>query len=210
MPPGDTSGDGTSGHSAGTHAVKAVLLVGIAVLIGVIVLHRNAAGPVTVAAVSSTTTRFAPTTTTPSPATSAPGAPSSTSATTAAARPPSSVKVLVANGTDIAGLAGRVATKLRVAGYDTLASTNASVKVQATSVYYAPGYQADAEAVATAIGAPPGAVKAIPAQLPVGSLSGANVLVIAGPDISAPAGSTTTTTGASTTTTKVATTTTRA
>jgi hypothetical protein len=118
--------------------------------------------------------------------------------------------VLVANGTDVSGLAGRVATKLRVAGYDTLASTNASIKVQATSVFYVPGFQADAEAVANTIGAPPSAVKAMPAQLPVGSLGGADVLVLAGPDISVPAGSTTTTTRQSTTTTRAATTTSKA
>ena len=209
MRPGShASGDGSFGRSAGTHAGKAIVLVAIAVLIGVFLLRRNGTPPVTVAVVPTTTT----TTTTAVSPTTTPAASGPTSSTVAV-RTPANVKVLVANGSSVAGLATRTSTKLHSAGYDTLASTNATVKALATVVYYAPSFQPEALVVARQLGVQVSAVKPLPAQgqVPVANLNGADVLVVAGPDLAgstASSGGTTATTRAGVTSTTKATTTT--
>jgi hypothetical protein len=165
-----------------------VLLVGIAVVVGIVLLHRVGGGTTRVAAKVTTTTvkpgGTATTVTTPS--------------TTAAVRPPAQVKVLVANGSGVTGLAGLVATRLHSAGYDTLASVNATQRVATSIVYYAPGYDREAAALAQTLGLPPTAVQALPTPAPVASLSSANILVVVGPDL-AQGGATTTTVHAPTT-----------
>src|SRR5262245_60182876 len=54
-------------------------------------------------------------------------------------------QVLVANGSGVGGAAGRVTDTLSNKGYSTLPATNATQSNQATSsVYYQPGYEAQA------------------------------------------------------------------
>ena len=110
--------------------------------------------------------------------------------------------MLVANGTSTSGLAGFYSNKLHGLGYDTLASTNATVKVVATVVYYGPSFQPEALAVARAIGVQVSAVKPLPApgQVPVASTIGANVVVVLGPDLARTGGTTATTRHVTTTT----------
>ena len=82
--------------------------------------------------------------------------PNATNDTRAEPRPPSEVSVAVLNGTTITGLAGRTADKLRAADYNVPASsvTDAVERNRsATEIRYAEGYQAEARAVAKAIGA---------------------------------------------------------
>lgn len=106
----------------------------------------------------------------------------STTTTTAAPRPPSEVKVLVANGSDTDGAAGGATDALEALGYVTGTPTNAE-RVQSTVVYHTTGFEAEAEALATAIGAPAGSVTEMPAVAPVDDLQLANVLVVLGPDL---------------------------
>lgn len=102
--------------------------------------------------------------------------------TTAAARPPSEVKVLVANGSEVNGAAGAQADALEALGYVTGNPANAEL-VPATVVYFTPGYQAEAEELATAIDAAAAAVTALPTPAPVADMQLSNVLVVVGPDL---------------------------
>jgi hypothetical protein len=160
---------------------------------------------------STTTTTVRPTTTTsPRAATSSTAAgssrhgtsgrtPASTTSTTAAATvPPAQVKALVANGTQTSGLAARVAAKLQSAGYDVLPAVNATQQATASAVYYASGSTAAATEVASALGLTSASVHPLPASPPVSSVDGAQVVVVAGPDLanSFPASSSSTTTTA--------------
>jgi hypothetical protein len=54
-------------------------------------------------------------------------------------------------------------------------------------VYYTEGFQAEAQAVAASLGAPAEAVQPMPTPPPVADIQGAQVLVVLGPDIAAPA-----------------------
>ncbi len=206
MRPGQhAASDGSFGRSAGIQIGRAVGLIAVAAVIGIILLHRT----------SSTTTVAAHGTTT-----TAPSHPTSTTGTTptttgAALRPPSSVKVLVANGTVVGGgagvsqhLAGTVTQTLHAKGYDTLAAVDANQKVTASIVYFQPGYEKEAAALAQSLALPASAVQPMPAQPPVASLNGANILVVASTDLASSAASTTTTTAHATTTTIATTTTT--
>lgn len=198
---------------------RAVGLIAIAALIGIILLHHNGSTSATTVSAHATTT-------------AAPSQPSSTTATTpptssAALRPPSSVKVLVANGTVSGGtgtggtattgtagssagsphLAGSISSTLHAQGYDTLAPINATQNVTATIVYFQPGYEKEAAVLAQSLALPVSAVQSMPAQPPVPSLNGANVLVVAGPDLARSAATTTTTTTPHGATTSIPTTT---
>jgi len=105
-----------------------------------------------------------------------------TTTTTLALRPPSEVKVLVANGSSVDGAAGSATEALEALGYVTGTPGN-SETVPSTVVYFTEGYQAEAEALAEAIGAPASAVAPMPAVAPVDDLQLANVLVVIGPDL---------------------------
>jgi hypothetical protein len=197
--------DGSFGRSAGIQVGRAVALVAVAVLVGVILLHHNKtpSGATTVAARPTTTTTVH-------------GHPSTTTATqpgaTTPLRAPTTVKVLVANGTVASGggsthLAGTVSTKLKGQGYDTLAAVNATQGVTASIVMFQPGYDKEAAALAQALSLPASAVQPMPATPPVSNLFGANILVVAGPDLAQATGTTTQSTPAPTPTTSHTTTT---
>ena len=117
-----------------------------------------------------------------------------------AARPAAEVKVLPANGSGVAGLGGRIADRLKGRGYtNTLAATNTTRDISASSVEYNGDFEPEARAVAEALGLSPTVVKALDSP-PVSDTRGADVVVLIGPDLSA-AGGTTATTGRGTTTT---------
>jgi hypothetical protein len=181
-----------------------VILVAIAVVVGILLLYRSGHGGTGASAASSTATtakaKTKTTTTRPNTGTSA-VTPTATTTTLAPPRPASAVKVLVANASGIRGLAGVTATKLHTAGYNTLAVVNATKQVTATIIYYQPGYQQEAAALAQDLGLPPTAVQPMATPPPVTNLSTANILVVAGPDLGGSAASTPTTVHTATTTT---------
>jgi hypothetical protein len=92
-------------------------------------------------------------------------------ATTATA---SAVATQVLNGTDVKGLAGRAAEKLRSEGYEVRAVSNAVNKYDKTFVYYQPGFQRNAAEVVAVLGtgtareAPDVVTKDVPLTVVVG------------------------------------------
>jgi hypothetical protein len=90
----------------------------------------------------------APTSATGTSATTRPpttGAPTTTTPSGSTLRPSKGVTVQVLNGAYVAGLANRVASRVRAAGYDVVAANTAFV-TPVSRVYYTSGHRADAEA----------------------------------------------------------------
>ena len=113
--------------------------------------------------------------------------------TTQPARSPDQVKVLVANGVGVSGAASKVAGRLQPIGY-ILAKPGDTTNKQVTSaVEFAPGYQAEAQALASSLGMAASAVQPIPNPIPVPDMQGANVVVVVGNDLASAAGATSTT-----------------
>jgi hypothetical protein len=192
MPGSHAAADGSFGRSAGIQAGRAALLIGLALLIGFVLLHRNPGG--STGAVSSGGHTTAP------PVTSSPGGIGDTTTTVrtttttpATLRAPENVKVLVANGTATSGLAGRITETLHAKGYNTLTATDASTKPAASIVYFQPGYGPDAASLASKLGLLPSAVSAMATPPPVANLAGAQILVVAGADLATTPATTSTT-----------------
>jgi hypothetical protein len=130
---------------------------------------------------------------------------------TTTTRPPSAVKVMVANGTNTTGVAATAQRPIAAAGYNVLAPADGTAAAKAarrnTIVYYAVGYDADARKIADLLAlSPPAPTAPMPASaLPVTDLKGSNVLVLIGPDYAAKHGGPTTSgtsSGATTSTTR--------
>lgn len=106
-----------------------------------------------------------------------------TTETTVPVRSPAEVSVIVLNGTSVGGAAGKYSTALGSAGYQMLESGNATTKIPATQVFFTPGFEREAAAVAVAAGAP---ATVTPAALPTpapGEVGAANVVVVIGADL---------------------------
>lgn len=67
-------------------------------------------------------------------------------------RPPSEVRVVVANAAAADGLAGRVAEQVRGLGYTDVIATNAIGRRASSAVFYSPDFSLEAEALAAALG----------------------------------------------------------
>ncbi len=191
--PGAGSGGGDdrdpSELPAPTGFLRGVGVVVAALIIGALLLPSATRAPLAV----TTASQSIATTTTPSTT-----VPKSTTTTVATILPgAASIHVLVVNGTSIADLAGGTATYLRSRGFLTLPSTNATTKVTGTQVYEVSGPTSSATTVTEALGLPASTVQPPSAVPPVHSTAGANVVVVAGPDLARLApGASTTTTGA--------------
>lgn len=120
--------------------------------------------------------------------------------TTVALRAPDTVTVIVLNGTSVGGAAGKYSTAIASAGYQMLVAGDAATKIPATQVFFAPGYEGEAAAVAAAAGAPATLTPAALPTPPPGEVGAANVVVVIGTDLA----SLTPTTMAATTTTTAA------
>ncbi len=169
----------------------------IAVLVVFVVVTVALLGRVGTSSVAVRSTRSGPSTPVPVATSRRPTA-TTVPPTTTTTIPPSSVAVLVANGTQVNGLAGRTTTTLKSAGWGTLPAVNATAQVSKTMVYYVAGFQQPAAAVASALGLPSDVVAPYASGVPVGTVGSAKVVVVAGPDLASPA--TTTTTAPPTTT----------
>lgn len=173
--------DGSFGRSAGGAMARGVALIVVAVLLGVILLlATDSSEPFT--AVDSK-----PSVDNGSTGTTAVTVHGSTPTTVQAARNPAEVTVLVANGTKINGLASKIANTLNTANYVTAAPGDTKAPADASVVYYSPGYQADARAVAALLSPAP-KVAPLPDPLPVDDMKGANMLVVAAADLAQAAG----------------------
>lgn len=170
-PASGASADSRGSPGRGLLLTLIALVTGIAVLAG---MGRSVPSTTVAAAsppTSTTATTTAPTTTTTSLPTHA----------------PSAVKVLVANGTTVPGLAGHFSSQLSAKGYDTLSPTDTTSPAKVSDVYYQEGYQGDAEAVAGMLGLPASATLALSSSVPVAS-SSADLVVVVGPDLASAAG----------------------
>ncbi|MCI3949263.1 MAG: LytR cell envelope-related transcriptional attenuator [Acidimicrobiales bacterium] len=109
---------------------------------------------------------------------------SSSSTTTEEPAEEDAALVLVANAANQAGVAGRLSGILETADFTVADPANATVDVSTSTVYFAPGFEAAAADVADLFDPHP-AVAAMPDPPPVaaGDLSGANVILVAGPDL---------------------------
>jgi hypothetical protein len=182
MPSKDSAGGGAA-------AMRGFLLIGVGVLIGAALLINSYSGSST----GPLDTSPKQTSGTGKGATSTTGAGGSTTTLAPVAHPAASVKVLVLNGSGKSGVAKAGADALKPAGYTTLDPTNAKSTVTTSVVYAAPGFEADAIAVAGLLGLPPTVVKplTVPPPAEVGDPADAAVVAVLGPD-SAAAGATTT------------------
>ena len=196
------AGDGSFAKSAGGAGARGLALLALALLIGIVLLNATDADPpgTTVSSNSSSDNRNAAADDAGGTATTTSVAPT----TTVPAHAAKDVKVIIANASTVKGAAGNAKKALDPAGYNILAPANAAA-APATSVYFTPGYDRDAAAVAAALALPGSTVKAIPAPPPFDT-KGANVAVVIGADqaskfAAAPAAGATTTTvpGATTT-----------
>lgn len=212
--------DGSFARSAGGAGARGLALLAVALLIGIVLLNATDADPpgATLSAQGDSDTAEGDGAESDAAgegeAEPDGGADAGTAATVAPtttppARAPKDVKVVVANASDVNGAAGNAKKALDPVGFNVLAPTNAA-KVAESAVFFTAGFQADAIAVANALGLPTTTVKAIPAPPPFDT-KGANVAVVIGADhgakfAAAPAtagatGSTTTTAAVSATTT---------
>lgn len=145
-----------------------VIIVAVAVLVGLILLtkgygsSRSEVSPAGEA--SSKTTSVVSTT------------------TTLVANAPASVKVKVVNTTTVQGLATKTRDRLQAAGYTQVAVGDSPKPQEKTTVYYVAGSEADAQAIATALGLSADQVLQMP-NPPPAELAGATVLVMAGSDL---------------------------
>lgn len=105
-----------------------------------------------------------------------------TTVTTLPSKPPADVKVKVVNATSTQGLAGKVRDTLNGRGYTQVTLGDASTRQLQTDVYYLPGSDAEAQAVARALGVNATNVRPMPEPPPV-SPGDATVMVLAGIDL---------------------------
>jgi hypothetical protein len=173
VPRGTRGGSGRGaggGRTAAFSAARGALLVGLAVVIGIVLLQvidDGTTGPIGDggAAASNGTT-----------STTAAGA-TTTTTTGAPEKTPAEVAVLVQNGSGRPGAARAQTDALKAKGYQTLTPADASGRT-GTIVYFQPGLERECTAVATAVGGAP-KVEAMPTPAPTGS-ENANCVVILG------------------------------
>ncbi|HEX4175024.1 MAG TPA: LytR C-terminal domain-containing protein [Acidimicrobiales bacterium] len=191
-------------HSGGmTGSLKAaraaVVLVVFAVAVAILVAVGTRSTPTTSSsALTTSTTAAAGGSTTTTAA--AGGATSSTTtsttsshshghgaATTTTTVAHASVSVVVANATSTNGLAAHYSTVIGGGGWKMGTPIDASTMQATSTVYYAAGQQAAAQAIATAIGVKPTQVQPLTTAAPVAGVTGTDVVVVVGQDLAAAA-----------------------
>lgn len=168
-----TSPVGPGGSEPARDNLVGAVLILIAVVIGVVLLVRGYGEEGSLVSTGDDSEQAATTTTVDPNATTTTAPP--------AVRPPAEVTVMVANGAGVSGAAGNLQAQLQGDGYTQVETTNAS-PVTTTLVYYVEGAQAEAEALAAALGTDPAAVRVMPAEPPADP-AGAELLVVLGPDL---------------------------
>lgn len=178
MSPGKHATDDSSfGRSMSGAMLRSVALIVVAVVLGIVLLQAtDGPDPFTTTAGQDDDDRE--TTTTVAVGVDPP-------TTTTSALPvvdPSTVTVLVANGSGgVAGLAGDLTEDVEAGGYMVTAPANVEA-VESSVVHFTTGFEEAATAVAGLFD-PALEVAPLPDPSPVDDLRGANVVVIAGPDL---------------------------
>ncbi len=159
---------------------KGIAVLVVAVIVGLLLLLKAGGGGTTSA---SSDDKGGVTTTAPlGSTTTTPDATTTTTEASSGDHEPSEVQVLVLNGSGFAGVAGTNSTTIGNKGFKMLTAANANAQIANTVVYYADGYQADAEAVASALGKSSDIVEAMPDTAPGPGADQANVVVVLGKD----------------------------
>jgi hypothetical protein len=163
------------GRSVAFSAARGAALIGLAVIIGIVLLQvidDGTTGPIGdggggAAASGDSTSSTAPGTET-----------SSTTATTASTpvKPPAEVAVLVLNGSGREGAATAQTNTLKAKGYQTLQPTDAPER-QGNIVYFKPGFDRECTTVSTSVDGPP-KVEAVPTPPPAGSETASCVVIL--------------------------------
>jgi hypothetical protein len=190
----DSNGGGGLVRDGATQTGRAVILIVVAIVVAVVLLHHskpstlNASTTKSAGGTTGTTLPSSPTTVPASGTTTPTSAPATTSGPTV---PVANVKVLVLNGASFSqAIAGEFTAKLKTMGYNTLTPNNATATVQQTAIYVVThGFAPEANALAASLGMPASAVKT---QLPSGPPlpsgipgTGANLVLLVGPDLAA-------------------------
>ena len=116
----------------------------------------------------------------PSTTTSTPLHPATTTTSTVAH---SSVKVLVANGTQEPNAGAHFTQQLQLQGWSVSPPQNSTSAASATTIYYAPAQQPAAALVASELGVPTTALQPLTAAVPVANVAGLDLVVVLGPDL---------------------------
>ncbi|MDP9071672.1 MAG: LytR C-terminal domain-containing protein [Actinomycetota bacterium] len=103
--------------------------------------------------------------------------------TTTILRPPAEVSVLAVNASGVSGRAAVVTETMRGAGYQVVAPQPSPERRPSSSVYWVPGYENEARAVASQVGLPPTAVEPLPEPPVVADPKEANVVIVVGQDL---------------------------
>jgi hypothetical protein len=116
-------------------------------------------------------------------------------------QPAATVQVVAANGSKVSGLAGKTGAFLAQSGYSQVVTTDSLQPVQASVLYYAPGYEGNAQAMAKLLNLQPTQVQALPAgaKLAKNQPATAGLVLLIGPETAGVVGVTTGSTGSSTT-----------
>ncbi|MGH9224362.1 MAG: LytR C-terminal domain-containing protein [Acidimicrobiales bacterium] len=175
--------------AAGGGGARGVLLLGAALVLGIVLLQQYDTGRAPFSEQVDTN---------PGPTTSSTRRQGSVSVvptpTTRPARPADQVKVLAANGTTSSGLGARTTTLLQGLGYNALSPVDATRLIEQTQVQYQPDYEAEARAIALLLQLPVASVRVMEDSPPVPDTRDANILVILGADYTPPGSSTSSTT----------------
>jgi hypothetical protein len=144
-------GGGDVARGAGYAALLGALLIGVAVVIGIVLLQigdNNDNGPASAASGQPTTTTKPHATTTTTTRTGP------TSSTAPAPRAPSEVRVIVLNGGAAAGTAGQMTDSLKLKGYTNIGKANDWTGHSQTgnSVYCREGFDREGAALAVQVG----------------------------------------------------------
>lgn len=162
---------------------RGVVLVLAAIIVGAILLPSATRAPLSGAATAATTTPSSPSGSSGPSGSTAPSASTTTTTTAPVNQAPSTIKVLVANGTNTNGAAAAVSSFLNGKGFGTLSPIDALTTVGASQVYAIGGATGAAREVATALGLSASSVQAVGMPVPVSSVGSATVVVIVGPDL---------------------------
>jgi hypothetical protein len=161
--------------------VTGFILVLVAVVIGLVLLNRGYDREAGLVSAPATVPEESTTTLVPNaPVGNLPGLPSSTNSPLKA---PSSVVVKVGKAGAPEGVASADAQKLKNAGYTQSSAFDSSQTVQASKIYFQPGFQGEAAEVAKVFKIPDSAVAPMsnPPPDPLGTPP-ANILVLLGPE----------------------------
>ena len=188
---GPAGGPVGPGGPAGNAGARGALLLAVAVVLGIVLLQQFDSGIDTGGQVATdatvpadeeetTTTRRVGLTTVPVVTT-----------TTLRARPKGEVRVLVANGSGLRGMATTTTNALKNLGYATLTPTDATVAVDKTVIHFAEGYEAEARELAGSLSLPATVVtRMMSPPVAASDIGDAKLIVVVGADV---ASSTTTT-----------------